>query len=575
MEQGNANALTEARLAVLSTFNIDLLPPYLTASLVDAGIYPNIYLGGLNQFAQEILDESSELYKFDPEGVLLITELEDLFPALYASPARYDALHQEAEVDERLTWLRSLVERLCERLPGAAVYLTTPPIDRVPCPAVLHIAAPERGSATMERFVAGIREWPESSQVIVVDWDRVMRVHGSQQLRDDRLWYLGRMRLSPEGLAAISDLVAQHIAAYTGSSRKVLAVDLDNTLWGGVVGEEGLHGLELGQEGLGLAYHDLQRELLKLHDLGFVLVICSKNNPEDAWEVFDEHPGMVLSRENVAAARINWEDKAKNLEDLAEELNLGLDSFVFLDDSPVEREWVRTKSPEIAVPELPDDPARRPAFLRDLPAVRRLRITSDDRKRTERYRAQGQRGALRSKTTSLEEFLTSLDQEAHIEAVGPLTIERAAQMCQRTNQFNLTTRRHTTAALQTMLEDTAVEMYVMSVRDRFGDNGITGLAILRFDGDSAEIDSFLLSCRILARRAEDLLLAFLADQARTRGAHWLIGEYIPTKKNHQVEDFYPSRSFLNEDRPGRYRLDLTGTQLAYPLGICLKSAAVA
>ena len=190
-----------------------------------------------------------------------------------------------------------------------------------------------------------------------MDWDYFACRNGWASFCDDRLWYLGRMRLNPLGLASLADLVAEYLAAFRGATRKVVAVDLDNTLWGGVVGEVGVQGIVLGNEGLGLAFQDCQRELLKWHDSGTLLAVCSKNNPEDALAVFDQHPDMILKREHFAAVRINWQDKATNLREIAAELDLGIDSFVFLDDNPVERGWISKALPEVAVPSLPTDPA--------------------------------------------------------------------------------------------------------------------------------------------------------------------------------------------------------------------------
>jgi FkbH-like protein len=362
------------------------------------------------------------------------------------------------------------------------------------------------------------------------------------------------------------------VAAQRGvGRRKVAVVDLDDTLWGGVVGEVGVSGLTLGDEGVGLAFKDLQRELLKLHDAGIVLAVCTKNNAGDAEDGFT-HPEMVLRREHFAADRINWQDKATNLTEIAEELNLGLDSLVFLDDNPVERDWVRQALPEVCVPELPADPVDRPAFVAEATWFQTLDVTDDDRRRAASYRTQGVRRKAQASARSFEEFLASLEQEVTLEPVHEATLARAAQLCQRTNQFNLTTRRHTLADLEAMLEDDAVELHTIAVRDRFGDSGITGVAIVAFEGEDARIDTLLLSCRVLGRRVEDALLAFLAARARARGARGLVGEFVPTERNAQVADFYPRRGFT-EAGDKKWRLDLEGDLPASPPELAVVESA--
>ena len=376
-----------------------------------------------------------------------------------------------------------------------------------------------------------------ASQFVSVDWDVEVRRSGWDALRDERLWYLARSRLGPAGWFALANRVRDYWLAYHGDARKVVAVDLDDTLWGGVVGEVGLQGIELGNEAIGLAFQDFQRELLKWNDAGVLLTIVSKNNAADALAVFDQHPGMILKRDHFAAMRINWQDKATSLRELAEELNVAIDSFVFLDDNPVEREWVRRALPGVVVPELPSELTARPDFLRRLTHFNRVAVTEADRKRLGSYRFQHKRRELQASAVSMSDYLSSLDQAVRFDPITPATLARAAQMCQRTNQFNLTTRRYTVADLQAMLADDRVEIVSLCVADRFEDYGIVGLAILRHAPQSAELDSFLMSCRVLGRRIEFDFLNEMVRRARARGAERLTGRYLSTAKNAQVVDF--------------------------------------
>ena len=569
LQAGNIRRLPALRVAVLSTFNVELMTPFLMEALERIGYYGTCYLGAFGQVAQEIINPQSGLYEAVPEAVVIVPAVEDVLAPLFTRPGQFSPKDVDALLRERGEELERWVDVVLERLPGATCYVVVFGTERAPMEYVLDPRSSVNGQRTVEQWLQAVRKiWARDQRVVVVDWDWHARRMGLSAYQDERLWYLGRMRLNPAGLATLSEILAEHVAASRGLARKVAVLDLDNTLWGEVVGEVGLRGLVLGEEGLGLAFQDFQRELLKLHDVGILLAICSKNNPDDVWEVFDRHPGMVLRREHVTATRINWQDKVRNLLELSEELGLGTDSFVVLDDNPVERGWVRTALPDVLVPELPDDVAYRPTFLRRLSCFRRTALTESDTRRTQDYRAQGVRRQLQAQAASLDDFLASLEQAVSIEAIHEGSIARAAQLAQRTNQFNLTTRRYTVAELERMQQDPLVEVYTLAIKDRFGDSGITGLSILRFDAECAEIDTLLLSCRILGRRVERVFLAFLVERARAYGARYLVGRFLPTKKNGQTASFYPDHGFAPIGE-GVFRFDLARQQLAAPAHIAV------
>jgi FkbH-like protein len=553
--EGNGRGLTALKVAVLCSFNADWLAPFLAEAFERRGIWCEPWIGPFGQIASEMLDSESELYRFGPDVVVVIPTAEDVLIPLFQRPGNFSHASAASLAEERLTELRGCLGALLERAPRATVVAVPFGSNRAPGSSVLRPHAEARGQAPVDAFVEGVRGFDDlSPRILLADWDWHARSDGWEALRDDRLWYLARMRLNHVGLAELAELLARQVSAARGSARKVVVVDLDNTLWGGVVGEVGVGGLELGGEGLGLAYQDAQRELLKWHDAGMLLAVCSKNNLADALEVLDRHPGTVLRREHFAAIRINWSDKASNIRSIASELNLGLDSFVFLDDSPAERAWVSGALPEVLVPELPTDPADRPSFLRSSEFALRGSPTEADRDRTRSYVAAGERGLWKAQAASYDEFLRSLQLQLEFAPVGPLTLARAVQLCQRTNQFNLTTLRHTQADLEALMASGA-EAFTVAVRDRFEDSGITGLAVLTNRGDEYEIDTFLLSCRVLGRRVEDAFLAFLIDHARARGASCVTGRYTPTEKNAQVAKFYSDQGFQAVEE-GVYLLEL-------------------
>jgi FkbH-like protein len=554
-------------LGVLSTFNLDVIPPFLVEAMDRQGLRANVWLGDFGQIAQSVLDPGSTLYSEKPDGVVLILATEDLFGPLYDDPRKLLTDEADALLQERADEIRQWIQVILDRLPHAVCLVPTWKAAHLPFEHILNPAAPNRGQELEDQWSKLVRALGEiSPRVVVVDWSNHTARFGMKTYSDPRLWYLGRMRLNPDGLAAISDLLATHIAAYRNMAKKVAVVDLDNTIWGGIVGEDGISRLTLGEDGLGLAFMDFQRELRKLHDAGIILAICSKNNPDDAWSVFEQHEAMVLKRSNFAAARINWQDKATNLREISSELNLGLDSFVFFDDNPVERDWIRVALPEVEVPELPQDPAYRPQFLREMTSFQRIHLTQEDMQRADSYRAQSLRTQLKGSLTSLDEFLASLDQVIKIAPVHAGSLARAAQMCQRTNQFNLTTQRHTVADLEKMGADSNQELYTISVKDRYGDSGITGLGILRFEGDTAHIDVFLMSCRVLGRKIENALLAFMADRSRERNAQALNGYFYPSEKNAQVADFYENQGFTDSGN-GIFQLNLMKADLKYPSAV--------
>lgn len=551
--------LEPLRIAVLCSFNAEPIAPFLAEALGRRGLAAEVYIGPFGQIAQEILDPGSGLYRFEPDAVAVIPAAEDLLTPLFQRPGTLEAGEADRLVTGRLGDLADWLERLGQRRPAATILAVPFGTDRVPGPNVLDSRATARGQAALAAFVDGVRGLDAgTAHLVTVDWDWWARGPGWAALRDDRLWYLGRMRLNGPGLAHLAELIARHVAAVRRPARKVVAVDLDNTLWGGVVGEVGLGGITLGNEGLGLAFQDFQRALLRWHDTGILLAACSKNNPEDALSVLDEHPDCILRREHFAALRINWNDKAGNLRELAAELNLGLDSFVFLDDNPVERGWVAGALPEVLVPDLPADPVDRVAALAALAEadyIWRLGVTETDRSRTRSYRAIADRDRARVQAVDFDAFLGTLAMELDVAPLGPATLARAAQMCERTNQFNLTTRRHTAACLEVLLAGGRAEIFTLAARDRFEDSGVVGLGILTYEHDRAEIDTLLLSCRVLGRQIEDAFLAALADSARRRGAVVLVGRYTPTAKNRQAAGFYPDRGFKPVDE-GTFTLSL-------------------
>ncbi|MBV9572736.1 MAG: HAD-IIIC family phosphatase, partial [Acidobacteriales bacterium] len=319
--------------------------------------------------------------------------------------------------------------------------------------------------------------------------------------------------------------------------------DLDNTLWGGVIGEDGISGIRLAADYPGAAFQEVQRALLDIHHRGVLLAICSKNNQAEALEALNTHSGMLLKPSHFAAMRINWNEKAQNLREICSELSVGVDSLAFLDDNPIEREQVRSQLPEVHVIELTNDPMTFAGAIRGCPLFERLTLSTEDRQRGNFYQAQQERQQLEQKIESREDFYRSLLQEAEIAPLTKATLPRIAQLTNKTNQFNLTTKRYTEQQISEMVSSPEWNCFSIQVRDRFGDNGLVGVAITRLEGKAVEIDTMLLSCRVIGRTVETAFLSFLAQHAQQRGAEKLQGWFLPTKKNAPASEFYSAHGF--------------------------------
>jgi FkbH-like protein len=566
--------LAAHRCAILRSFTVEPLVPLFRASAFAAGIDLAVHLGDFNTYAQELVDAGSAFYGFAPQTAILAVETRDLAPELWKDFTSLAAAQRDAAV-QRVTgqfagWIRALRSHSQANL---VIHSLQAPMS--PALGVLDSQAEEGQTAAIHAINRNLRRLAHDNPgVYVLDYDGLVARYGREQWGDERKWLSVRLPLAAPSLMRLTREWMRFLHPLTGKVAKALAVDLDNTLWGGVIGEDGMAGIQVGGEYPGAAYRELQRALLDLSQRGIVLAVCSKNNPEEALAAIENHPGMLLRQRHFAAMRINWEDKARNLREIATELNIGLDAVAFLDDNPVEREHVRREAPEAMVVTLPDDPMRYAQAVRDAPIFERLTLSEEDRQRNQYYAAGRERATLEQAASSPEDFYRSLEQEAEIEPANSLTLARVAQLSQKTNQFNLTTRRYTEQQIADMMNCAGWLVLSLKVRDRYADNGLVGLAILRDTGAVCEIDTFLLSCRVIGRTVETALLSHIAAQARTRGAAWLEGWFLPTRKNAPAKGFYAQHGFgLAEEREGGqlWRLDLASADLRCPEWIRLVS----
>jgi FkbH-like protein len=548
--------LLRQRWAFLRSFTVEPVMPVFKAGAYAVGVALETHLGEFNAYPQEILDAGSALYRFQPDVAVLAVQTRDVAPELWrGEPARDDVLGRFGG------WIASFRE-----YSKAALIVHS---LEVPASAGLLDARREDNAAeAIQRINRGLRALAgEHRGVYILDYDALVARHGREKWGDARKWLTVRLPIASANLPHLAREWLRFLHPLAGRVAKCVVVDLDNTLWGGVIGEDGMNGIHLGAEYPGAAFQELQRALLDVSRRGILLAVASKNNPADAMEALSGHPGMVLHPRDFAAMRINWNEKSRSLREIAAELNIGLDTIALVDDNPVERQQVREQAPEAIVIHLPEDPMGYARAVRDCPWLERLTLSDEDLQRGEYYAAQRERVELEGSVASKEDFYRSLEQVAEIALVNAQTLARVSQLTQKTNQFNLTTRRYTEQQIAEMAAGSNWRVWTLRVKDRYADNGLVGVAIARVDGEVSEIDTFLMSCRVIGRTLETALLAHLAADARQRGAKVLQGWFLPTKKNAPAAEFYAGHGFEVAETTTEgvlWRLDLREKEIRTP-----------
>jgi len=553
-EDGAIGPLGQARIALASSFTIDPVAAALAVECCRTGISPQVYVDGFSTFTPHILNPSSPLHAFDPDVLFLAAELDSLVPNTGDRPP-------DEVVDELKLRTEELVEAWKTTSNGLLVVHDFPTPIRFPFEIV---ASDQYPHDEVNRWLH--QRYADDSQVHVLAFDRLCAYHGKASTTNPKLWLLGSMRISESFMPLVAAAYLAYVKAARGLTRKCLVVDLDDTLWGGVVGEDGIEGIRLAEHGIGSEYRELQHTILALRDRGIVLAISSKNEPEDALAVLRNHPSMLLRPEHFAAIRINWEDKATNLQAIARELNIGLDSLAFLDTNPAERAWVRAALPEVLVIETPDDPTLVSRVLAEVTDFESLALTDEDRRRSQLYASERRRRELEAETADYESFLRRLDILLRIGGLHPNDVSRVGQLTRRTNQFNMTSRRYSDADIAAF-ENEGTDVYTLRQEDVFGDAGLVGVIVLRHGQSSSEIDTFLMSCRVLGRGIETAFLTEVLAVAQADGVARVRATFVPTPKNRRAKGFYPEFGFSRvEDVDGSemFELDLLEWQPVRP-----------
>ena len=571
-------ALTPFKVAILRTFTVEPLVPLLRSEAFAYGIDLQVHVGDFNTYVQDIVDAQSSLYRFKPDAVILAVRSEQVAPELGRDFADLPP-EKSQNVAERV--IRDYAQWVGAFRKHSQAALIIHSLERPYSPSFgIFDSQSEAGQSGLIRKINGElrRLASESRGIYVLDYDALTARYGSEHWHEERKWLTARLPIASGHLIHMAREWVRFLVPLSGRTAKVLVVDLDNTLWGGVIGEDGMAGIKVSPEYPGAAFQALQRALLDISRKGILLAICSKNNLDDAMEALEKHPGMLLRAKHFAAMRINWNDKAQNLREIAQELNVGIDALAFLDDNPVECEQVRSALPEIkaidlSLYDLSKNPMAYASAVRDCAVFERLTLSAEDKQRTTMYIEQKQRESVEQNFQSKEDFFRYLEQEAELEPVTDLTLARVAQLTQKTNQFNLTTRRYTEPQIMEMAKHSQWHISSIKVRDRFGDHGLVGVAITRDHEDECEIDTFLLSCRVIGRTVETALLAHLAESAGQRGRKQLVGWFLPTKKNAPARDFYEQHGFERQevnDTGSLWTLDLKRSTLRSPEWIKVK-----
>jgi FkbH-like protein len=522
-----------ARLALLGSYTADQFGPMLQLACSAFGIAAELYAGGYAQYRQEILDPASGLYAFGPTHVVLaVHEGAAELPELTDDPER--AVAREAQ-----RW-----DGLWQRIAAAGAKPVQHTFAVRDDPALGHLTArlPASRHAMLHALNAQLGR-AAGDDVALVDCERLAAAWGKARWFDDRYWFLAKQAVSLQALPLLARHTAAVIAADLGLSRKCLVLDLDNTLWGGVVGEDGLAGIRLGDGPEGEAYVAFQERILELKRKGIVLAVASKNDEADARSVFEQHPEMRIRLDDIACFAANWETKVDNIRWIADTLDLGLDALVYADDNPSEREIVRRFLPEVDVLPLPSDPALYGRALAEYLPFETASLSREDAARTEHYRARAQAAERRLELDDLGDFLRDLEMTARIAPFDELRLPRIVQLIGKTNQFNLTTRRHGLPRVRELVESPGSIHLFLELRDRFADHGLVGVLIATRESEAMEIDTWLLSCRVIGRTAEHAMLEQLALRAVEQGCTLLRGTYEPTAKNGLVANLYSTLGF--------------------------------
>lgn len=536
------------KVAILSSFTINGLEEALRVKCAESDITCATYLCGYGQYNQDILDQSSKLYEFSPDITFMIIDTRSVLSTLFYTPYTIPANDRRTYIDKRVADFVNLVKTFKNRT-GSKLVLTNCSIPTYSPYGICEVRTEYGLKEMVYDFNARLSDaFRSDPQVFLFDFNSFVAKYGEINVLDYRQFLVGDIKVSLSYIPHLAEELMGYVKANLGVNRKCIVLDLDNTLWGGIIGEDGFDRIDLSLKPPGMAFMEFQRVLLALYQRGVILAINSRNNEDEALRAIRDHPFMVLREEHFATMKINWSDKISNMKEIAQELNIGLDSIVYFDDDPINRELMSKAIPQIKTIDLPDDPSLYASTLMQINDFNTLVMTNEDRKRGEMYREEHKRTELKRSSSNLEDFLKQLEIRVTMKKANNFTIPRIAQLTLKTNQFNLTTRRYQEEDVETLAQDHTKLIGCAQTQDKFGDNGITGVYIVNKNHVDKEwfIDTFLLSCRVMGRGIEDAMMGYILGKAKEEGVIKVKAEFIPTKKNKPCEQLLPNFGFKKE-----------------------------
>jgi FkbH-like protein len=543
------------KVAILSSFTLNGLSEILHVKSSELGIRYQSYLGGYNQYNQELLDSQSEYYKFSPDVTFLILDIRNFLGENFHFPYNISDNERKLLVNEKINQIENIIKCFEKNL-NSKLIITNFNIPSYSPNGIAETKSDFGFHEMIEELNRSLRNISKThSSVYIYDFNHFVSKYGEKNIFDYRQFHVGDIQIALNFIPSFAYDLMSYIKPITGTNKKCIVLDLDNTLWGGIVGEDGFDGIELGHSSNGKAFVDFQKELLSLWNHGIILAINSKNNFDDAMKVINKHPNMILRKKNFASIQINWNDKAQNLKQIAEELNIGLNSIAFFDDDKINRERIKQEFPEVLTIEVPDDPSQFSLILKNLNDFNVLQRTDEDIKRGQMYAQQRERKELEKSISNLDDFLEQLDIKVKMKNSSEFLIPRISQLTLKTNQFNLTTRRYQEEEIRNFTNDHKFIVGCAQVLDKFGDNGITGVYIINKQDKIWSIDTFLLSCRIMGRGVENGILSQILIDAKHNGVKEIRANFIPTQKNKPAENFLPDFGFKKEGDNWIYKLN--------------------
>jgi FkbH-like protein len=536
--------LPRLSISILRNIMLEPIEPYLRYYAYQISFNARIRFGEYDNIFQEAGGGWPGLINNDTDCVLIFMHIKTLSDTLSSGFTGLDSNQVKTEVERIQKQVQSVLDGIRKQT-NAIILWHSFELPLYPAQGIWDSQIEDGQLSVVAELNNSLRKNLRAvPNAYMVNLNLCLNRIGSDQFYDLRYWNIGRAPYSRAGLQEIAFEDFKFLRALTSKNKKCLVLDCDNVLWGGIIGEDGVSGIKLAKSYPGSAYREFQQEIMNLYNRGILIALCSKNNEDDVWDVFNNHPDMVLRRKHIVAARINWEDKATNLRQIAADLNIGLDSIVFMDDSEFEVNLIRQTLPEVEVVHLPKEKTvEYGKILASCGLFETLTISAEDKKRGVMYHNDMKRQQLHLQIPDMITYYETLEMVVDICSADEFAVPRIAQLTQKTNQFNLTTRRYNDADIKHYVEDCFTDVIYIKLRDKFGDSGIVGTCIVKYADQKAMIDAFLLSCRVLGRGLEDIFILYVLRKAKQRGCNIVEGEYIQTRKNNQVEFFYINKGF--------------------------------